>query len=117
MTDKLTDATIKLLACYSSRTPSQLKAGGFTHTDEFTSWLRAAYEDDSFLCGGDFISVFERCRSKDIFTLTFDETRACITYLVRQMRFESEPYPSITDGTLFDLLIHCLELTSKEENI
>lgn len=108
------DATVKLLACYNSLTPSQLKAGGFTHKAEFIAWQSALYDDTGFLYDGDYFAVFDQCQSKDTFTLTMDETRACITFLIRQMRYEYEPYPCITDGTFFELLIHVLELTSKE---
>ncbi len=44
-----------------------------------------------------------------------EEVRACVTFYVRQMRFQYPPYPCIAGGELLRLLERWLRITEEEE--
>lgn len=83
------------------------------HLDaRFDAWHKAAYEEKGFLDYGDYFEHANACREKPVQTLTFNEVRERITFILRTARgsdtFLDEP---IRDGSLKALLERYLELT------
>lgn len=84
------------------------------HLDaRFDAWHKAAYEDKGFLDYGDYFEHANACREKPVQTLTLNEVRGRITFVLRTARgsdtFLDEP---IRDGSLKALLERYLELTA-----
>lgn len=81
--------------------------------ERFDAWHKSAYEDEGFLDYGDYFAHADACREKPVQTLSLDETRSRITFILRTARgsytFLDEP---IRDGSLLALLERYLELTS-----
>ena len=95
--------------------PETGKHCGLTNDDRFLDWRRAVYNDPDFLYDGDYFAVYDECRGKDTNTLNSEQVRACITFLLRQMRNQYEPYPCLTSGELLALLDRWIELNEKED--
>ncbi len=93
--------------------PSTGRHPGHARDDRWQAWLKAVYEDSGFLCSGDCFAVYQECRGKPVDSLGVDQVCACVTFLLRQMRNEYEPYPSLTDGELLALLNRWIELTEE----
>lgn len=92
---------------------------GNTDDERFRDWREAVYSDPEFLYEGNYITCYWECRDKEIKTLTNDEVRGCITFLLRQMRCEYPPYPCLDSGELLAYLDRWIELnnhTDEEEN-
>ena len=83
--------------------------------DRYREWLKAAYDEPGFLDEGDYFSVYESCREKAPGTLSKDEVRACVTFLIRQMRNQYAPYPCLAGGELLALLDRWIELNEEED--
>lgn len=83
--------------------------------DRYREWLKAAYEEPGFLDAKDYFSIYEACREKSPETLTNDEVRGCVTFLIRQMRNQYAPYPCLTDGELLGLLERWIQLNREAE--
>ena len=88
----------------SRETPADAK------DSRFRDWQTATYEESGFLDTGDFFAVYEKCRNKAPDMLTSNEVRGCVTFLLRQMRYEYPPYSCIENGELLALLERWLEL-------
>ena len=93
--------------------PETGKHPGHTKDDRWRAWQKAVYDDPEFLYDGDFIAVYEECREKPAAELSLDQLRACITFLLRQMRSQYEPYPCLTDGAMRALLQQWINLTEE----
>ncbi len=91
------------------------KHPGDDSDDRFRAWRKAAYDDPDFLYEGDYFAVYDDCRDKDVTELTNDQVRGCITFLLRQMRNQYAPYPCLTSGELYQLLVRWIELNEKED--
>ena len=94
--------------------PSTGQHPGHTRDARWQDWLNAVYDDPGFLFNGDSFAVWQECRSKPADSLDTEQARACVTFLLRQMRNEFEPYPCLTDGELLALLNRWIELTEGE---
>ncbi len=83
--------------------------------ERFDAWHKSAYEDAGFLDYDNYFAHADACREKPVQTLSLDETRSRITFILRTARgsytFLDEP---IRDGSLLALLERYLELTSTE---
>ena len=88
---------------------------GLTNDDRFREWRKAAYDDPDFLYDGDYFAVYGDCRGKNPGELTEEQTRACITFLLRQMRNSYAPYPCLTSGELLGYLNRWIELKEEAE--
>ena len=88
---------------------------GHTKDDRFRDWEMAAYDDPTFLYDGDYFAVYDECCGKDTNTLNSEQVRACVTFLLRQMRNQYEPYPCLASGELLALLDRWIELSEKED--
>ena len=55
------------------------------------------------------------CRGENPGELTEEQTRACITFLLRQMRNSYAPYPCLTSGELLGYLNRWIELKEEAE--
>ncbi len=95
--------------------PETGKHSGLANDDRFRDWQKAVYDDPDFLFDGDFFAVYGECRGKDPQSLTGEQTRACVTFLLRQMRSAYAPYPCLTEGELLGLLAHWIELKEDAE--
>ena len=83
---------------------------GHTRDERWKAWLKTVYEDSNFLYDGDFFAVYDECRDKLPGEMDKDQVRACITFLLRQMRQEYEPYSCLTSGELLALLNRWIDL-------
>ena len=99
----------------SLRLPETGKHPGLDNDDRFRAWRKAAYDDPDFLYDGDYIACYEKCREQAAGELTNDQVRACITFLLRQMRNQYAPYPCLVSGELHSLLLRWIELNEKED--
>ena len=88
---------------------------GFTNDERYHAWEQAVYDDLDFLYEGDYFECYDECQGKAPNTLTNEQVRGCITFLLRQMRNQYAPYPCIVSGELHDLLTHWIELNEKED--
>ena len=92
---------------------------GHTGDERYRAWRDAVYSDPDFLYEGNYFTCYDNCRGKDAGTLSNDEVRGCITFLLRQMRCEYPPYPCLDSGELLRLLDRWIELNdchNEEEN-
>ena len=94
--------------------PETGKHPGIDSDDRFRAWRKAVYDDPDFLYDGDYIECYEGYRDKDVNELTNDQVRACITFLLRQMRNQYAPYPCLESGELHRLLVRWIELNEEE---
>ena len=94
--------------------PETGKHPGLDNDDRFRTWRKAVYDDPDFLYDGDYIGSYEECRDKDASELTNDQARACITFLLRQMRNQYAPYPALVSGELHRVLLRWIELNEEE---
>ncbi len=111
----LREKTAACTAYLKSISPEGLRDPAVTQCRIFRDWLSAVYADPSFLDPENFFSCYEECRNKPAEEMSSDEVRACITFYVRQMRFQYPPYPCIVDGELLGLLDRWLRITEEEE--
>ena len=88
---------------------------GLTDDSRFLDWRKAVYDDPDFLYEGDYFAVYEDCRGKDPAGLNEEQVRACITFLLRQMRCASAPYPCLTSGELLGFLNRWIEMKEEEK--
>lgn len=88
---------------------------GLVNDDRFRDWRKAVYDDPDFLYDGDFFAVYGECREKDPGTLNEDQVRACVTFLLRQMRSAYAPYPCLVSGELLGFLNRWIELKEEEK--
>ena len=88
---------------------------GFTNDDRYHAWEQAVYDDPDFLYDGDYFECYAQCQEKEANTLTDEQVRGCITFLLRQMRNQYAPYPCLVSGELHDLLARWIELNEKED--
>ena len=86
---------------------------GLTNDSRFLDWRKAVYDDPDFLSDGDYFTVYGECRGKDPGSLNEEQVRACVTFLLRQMRSAGAPYPCLTSGELLGFLNRWIKL--KEE--
>ncbi len=94
--------------------PDTGKHSGQTDDRRFREWQKAVYDDPDFLYLGDFFTIYSECRGKAPNELSKEKARACITFLVRQMRFGYAPYPFLVEGELLGLLRRWTELEEKD---
>ena len=99
----------------SLRLPETGKHPGLDNDDRFRAWRKVAYDDPDFMYEGDYIACYEKCREQAAGELTNDQVRACITFLLRQMRNQYTPYPCLVSGELHSLLLRWIELNEKED--
>ena len=95
--------------------PETGKHPGNTNDDRFRAWQAAAYDDPDFLYDGDYFAIYDECRNKDANDLNDEQVRGCITFLLRQMRNQYAPYPCLTSGELYRLLVRWIELNEEED--
>lgn len=109
----MSDLLKKTKACaeyLNEKLPETGKHGGGTDDSRFREWGKAVYGDPDFLYEGDYFSVYAECRGRDPSSLDEERTRACVTFLLRQMRSAYAPYPCLTSGELLGLLNRWIEL-------
>ncbi len=94
--------------------PETGKHPGQDNDDRFRVWRKAAYDDPDFLYDGDYIACYEECRNMDTDELTKDQVRACITFLLRQMRNQNTPYPCLVSAELHRLLLRLIRLNDND---
>lgn len=114
MTMELMIKTEALADVLLNASDEELKNPGFDRQDCFTEWLALAYDDPDFFYEGDYIGVYQKCRCRNAQDLTLDEVRACVTFLIRQMRHEYAPYSCIRNRSLGNCLKRLYELTKEE---
>ncbi len=114
MSKPIMEATRQLSAFLKEASVAELSDPRFTVLPVFRNWLSAAYDDPDFLVSQDYITVYGECREKPVEKLTKHQVRACITFLIRQMRCSYVPYSCILDGSLVRLLDRWMEMEEAE---
>lgn len=113
MTDELLNRSAILLADIENNLEESRNDPYFTKRDAWREWQSAAYADPGFLYDGDIFDVYADCRNRDTDTLTMNEVRGCLTFLIRQTRCEYPPYSCLCDGTLPKLLFRFIDLAKE----